>query len=468
MEIINGDQAPDLPPFELSADNRKPALTPQQRYRLAHPERCRENTRRYRAAHLEEVRERDAARARRNRAENKDRVAAIEKRRRGKHGEKLAAYQRAYRAVNKDLLAAKDKARREAHREELAARSRDYRAHNKERVAATEKRRRQKHAAKFAAQKKVYREKHAARLAAFQRAYRTANKDRISAREKSYREAHKDRIAAQKRDYHARNKELIAARDKARRKKHAVKIAARAKTYRRKHAARINARWRAWYKGYSARNRRRIWLTDVKKNYGLSSEIIEQLERWQKGKCAICRTPFMFKTPHVDHCHQTGKLRGLLCSFCNSGIAHFNDDPRRIRHAISYLVRPDVKRAEDARPTKSSDAGIFYPRFIRQTAHKIRRRHGLSRQTFYGLIESQGGSCRICDAPLKDGGWNIDHCHRTQRVRGILCPRCNKGIGLFFDQPVTMRLAIRYLKTSPCELMLAASNRAIPVIVNQS
>jgi len=57
----------------------------------------------------------------------------------------------------------------------------------------------------------------------------------------------------------------------------------------------------------------------------------------QQGRCAICERPM--DQPHVDHCHDTGKVRGLLCSSCNNGLGRFADDPARLRAAATYLER---------------------------------------------------------------------------------------------------------------------------------
>lgn len=74
--------------------------------------------------------------------------------------------------------------------------------------------------------------------------------------------------------------------------------------------------------------------------YGLSQERYEALLAAQDGRCAICRTddwPGKDHRPHVDHCHETGRVRGLLCDFCNRGLGLFGDDPARLRAAADYL-----------------------------------------------------------------------------------------------------------------------------------
>ena len=59
------------------------------------------------------------------------------------------------------------------------------------------------------------------------------------------------------------------------------------------------------------------------------------LER-QAGLCPICRRGLGDK-PHVDHDHETGEVRGLLCFTCNVGLGNFGDDVERLRRGARYL-----------------------------------------------------------------------------------------------------------------------------------
>ena len=56
----------------------------------------------------------------------------------------------------------------------------------------------------------------------------------------------------------------------------------------------------------------------------------------QSGRCAICTDPMT--NPHVDHCHSSSTVRGLLCTNCNVGLGQFKDDPTRLLAAVAYLV----------------------------------------------------------------------------------------------------------------------------------
>lgn len=73
------------------------------------------------------------------------------------------------------------------------------------------------------------------------------------------------------------------------------------------------------------------------KRYGLTVRDFALIERAQRYTCGICPEP-LGPSPHVDHCHSTGKVRGLLCGPCNTGIGHLKDDIGRLRAAIEYLA----------------------------------------------------------------------------------------------------------------------------------
>lgn len=78
----------------------------------------------------------------------------------------------------------------------------------------------------------------------------------------------------------------------------------------------------------------------IEKTYEFSWQKYEEMFNAQSGKCAICeskissnRTSRLF----IDHCHETMKVRGLLCSSCNHGLGQFKDSPKLLQKAINYL-----------------------------------------------------------------------------------------------------------------------------------
>ena len=80
----------------------------------------------------------------------------------------------------------------------------------------------------------------------------------------------------------------------------------------------------------------------MKRNYGIDfSEYNKMLEK-QNGVCAICGSSppdHHKKRLNVDHCHATGRVRGLLCDACNRALGLFKDNPNLMLKAISYLAR---------------------------------------------------------------------------------------------------------------------------------
>ncbi len=59
----------------------------------------------------------------------------------------------------------------------------------------------------------------------------------------------------------------------------------------------------------------------------------------QNGGCGICGAPISNggRGTHVDHCHDSGAIRGLLCRLCNVGLGQFKDSPALLRAAAAYL-----------------------------------------------------------------------------------------------------------------------------------
>lgn len=80
----------------------------------------------------------------------------------------------------------------------------------------------------------------------------------------------------------------------------------------------------------------------LKYKYGISEDDYAQMFKEQEGKCAICETSDQtgkWQRFGVDHCHVTGKIRGLLCNECNRGIGLLRDSVDILTKAINYLER---------------------------------------------------------------------------------------------------------------------------------
>jgi hypothetical protein len=80
--------------------------------------------------------------------------------------------------------------------------------------------------------------------------------------------------------------------------------------------------------------------------------------------------------------------------------------------------------------------------------YQMKKNYGIGFFEYDAMFEKQNGLCAICSSPPPDHHkkrLNIDHCHTSGRVRGLLCDACNRGIGLLKDSPDLMLKAISYL-----------------------
>lgn len=91
----------------------------------------------------------------------------------------------------------------------------------------------------------------------------------------------------------------------------------------------------------------------------------------------------------------------------------------------------------------------------RRKEYNLRCLYGMELTEFETLLRSQGGGCAICGDTQPRGSWNVDHCHNTKLVRGILCAPCNLGIGNLKEDPEVLRRAVAYLLRDPTSYIAA-------------
>ena len=110
--------------------------------------------------------------------------------------------------------------------------------------------------------------------------------------------------------------------------------------WRAKNKDRINAAHREyqkkWRKDNPERARAIAKKSFIQNTYGITVEYVETLEAAQDGRCAICERPAKL---HIDHCHDKGTVRGLLCATCNTGIGLLRHNEQTLSNAIAYLRR---------------------------------------------------------------------------------------------------------------------------------
>lgn len=81
--------------------------------------------------------------------------------------------------------------------------------------------------------------------------------------------------------------------------------------------------------------------------------------------------------------------------------------------------------------------------------YNLKKRYGITVDQYIDMLMSQGGVCKICKRECKTyANLAVDHCHTTKKVRGLLCNKCNRGIGLLEDNETLLKNAIKYLRES--------------------
>lgn len=119
---------------------------------------------------------------------------------------------------------------------------------------------------------------------------------------------------------------------------------------------------------------------------------------------------------------------------------------------------PDCKLAIKHKCTarfKKSNPEYFKKYWQSKEGKKVRKRqqlsaYGLTPSCFDEILKKQNCACAICG---KSSGWIanggqlvVDHCHKTKKVRGLLCPSCNRGLGQFEDNPTFLQKAAQYVE----------------------
>lgn len=79
---------------------------------------------------------------------------------------------------------------------------------------------------------------------------------------------------------------------------------------------------------------------------------------------------------------------------------------------------------------------------------RLFKEFNLTEQDYDSMFAKQNYSCAICKTKEPTGyNWHVDHCHTTNKVRGILCSKCNQGLGLFNDDGNILMSAKEYLES---------------------
>jgi hypothetical protein len=158
---------------------------------------------------------------------------------------------------------------------------------------------------------------------------------------KSWKQQNREKVLLEKKRYRERHRETLAQKARDRTRQHSQFLTEEQKQARKKHK-------REWYRSYYRENKTRLSKANrphlLRRKYGLTEDEYHVILKKQGGVCAICgaeSTIYIDRETRlaVDHCHKTGKVRGLLCSRCNLAISFFNDSPTVLARARRYLLK---------------------------------------------------------------------------------------------------------------------------------
>jgi len=163
-----------------------------------------------------------------------------------------------------------------------------------------------------------------------------------------------------------------------------------------------------------------------------------------KGFCK-CGTQFT-----EDNCPISVLKKGRgLCRKCNSSrMAEWtkkNPDKSKTYKHNRRKERPEEIREYDKKyyyNVLKSDSGFI----LKRKEYHRKTKYGMVNDTFESLLKSQDNRCAICHKEFGDETPCVDHCHATNKNRGLLCGSCNKGLGHFFESSEALISAVNYLK----------------------
>lgn len=127
------------------------------------------------------------------------------------------------------------------------------------------------------------------------------------------------------------------------------------------------------------------------------------------------------------------------------------DNERRKRYDSEYYAKPEVKKRlkeYNSRPEVKERRRTNSKIKAGKKERRLRQRYGITLEQRNKLITLQGNKCNICEAtePGGHGDWHVDHNHKTKRIRGILCCRCNRNLVIQRHTPELLRRAADYLE----------------------
>lgn len=149
-------------------------------------------------------------------------------------------------------------------------------------------------------------------------------------------------------------------------------------------------------------------------------------------KCSKCKKPgtFLYGLARCDACVEYRR------KYCADNAERLREIARKSYHKCVEQRREYARKAY----------------YSRNQAKRLSAVYGLTDGQYEEILAAQGGGCAICGSTKccdkDDRRMAVDHCHETGVVRGLLCRKCNLGLGFFGDSVETLLAAALYLERS--------------------
>ena len=149
----------------------------------------------------------------------------------------------------------------------------------------------------------------------------------------------------------------------------------------------------------------------------------------ESKKCSSCKVD----KPLIEF-HKKKELKDGFRSKCKICISKWQQE---------HYSKPDIKKARIERQRK--------PEYrLQQRKHHLKKYYGITLDDYDTMLKSQNNSCATCKTKTPSGTstkyFHVDHCHTTNKVRGLLCSRCNMALGILKEDMDVLSNLILYLK----------------------
>jgi hypothetical protein len=160
-------------------------------------------------------------------------------------------------------------------------------------------------------------------------------------------------------------------------------------------------------------------------------------------KCGIEKELSLFrKINKVDRSGNNYIYFTTHCKKCINKVKHESEK----KYPEKYKAKLRIKMAKKRKKIQETPELLEKAKANRRR-WKLKREYGITVEKYEELVLDLNGKCQICGDPAHR--LVIDHCHNSNKVRGLLCDQCNTSLGGFKDNIEIMRKAIEYIKDPP-------------------